>query len=104
MYQIGDWVQFRYDDIDFYGEIVPFAGHREHDYSLDSYLVQLKGFVDPALSPDELRYHGWSSHTAGPLGARYLWINHGFDSLAYYRRPLPPRPVSPVFYTLKEAT
>lgn len=104
MYQIGDWVQFRYDDVLLYGEIVPFVWQRDTDNSDCSYLVMLKGFVDPTWAEhDAIYYHGWSSRV-GPEGARYLWIGHDTTSLAYYHNPTPPRPVSPVFYMVKEAT
>ena len=103
MYRVGDWVQFTYEDMDFYGEVVPFDGHRDHDHSRTSYLIMLKGFVDPTLDHERLRYYGWPHHTVNEA-ALYLWIDRMEPSLTYYHPPLPPRPVSPVFYTLKEAT
>jgi len=104
MYQVGDWVNFEYDRAKLHGIIVPFEGQRVDDYSRESYLIHLKGFVDNWLPAFELQHWGWASYY-GEQGARYLWIDHTERTLEYYRGNhlhLQCRPVSPVFYSLQE--
>ena len=103
MYIVGDHVQFGYELAHIHGIIVPFNGQCHYDQSGSSYLIELKGFVDPTLDDEGLRYYGWPHHTVNEA-ALYLWIDRMEPSLTYYHPPLPPRPVSPVFYMVKEAT
>lgn len=103
MYQIGNQVQFEYTETYLHGVIVPYIGQSTHGHSYDSYLIKLEGFVDPIRDPAELSYYGWSSPVVDEP-ALYLWIDHTEPSLAYYQPPPPPRPVSPVFYMVKEVT
>lgn len=105
MFRIGDIVQFDYDGVMLYGEIVPFTlGSRDFDHSDRSHLITLMGFVDPMYDGD-ITDHGWRSYSqAYGSGTRYLWIRHTWPSLAYYgtQHHRNKRPVSPIFYAMKE--
>lgn len=103
MYKIGDVIQFEYNDVGFYGEIVPYQGHSNGNYSRGSYLVKLQGFLDPAINRiDRVSRYGWMSRLRGDT-ALYLWVDHTHPILRYDHASAPPRPVSPVFYMVKEA-